>query len=132
MKKIIVIVASFTLAAVANAGIAGLLSSKTRDWRFVQSSGGIRISAPIEKEGRRVLPVDYWPKGNSGLAVRKIELKQSGGQIVVLVVTQLVETGSDTARIHYVDLSGIPAGSYEVYYETAGDPTKHLGRIEIK
>ena len=52
--------------------------------------------------------------------------------LVIRVVTQVVEKGSDTARVHYVDLSGVSAGSYEVYYETDGDTTKHLGRIDVR
>ena len=132
MKTLLAMLVFLAFATVVNAGIVGLLTSKARDWQFIQSSGGIRISSPIEKEGRKVLPVDYWPEGNSGLAVRKIELKKEGTQIVLRVVTQVAEKGSDTARTHYVNLSDIPTGSYEVYYETAGVPAKLLGRIDLK
>lgn len=132
MKSLLAVVVSFTLATAAHAGVVGWLSSETRDWQFIQQSGGIRIHPPIKKDGKRVLPVDYWPAGNSGLAVRKIKLKKRGAQIVIRVVTQVVEEGSDTGRVHYVDLTGIPAGSYQVYYETAGDPMKFLGRFEIR
>jgi hypothetical protein len=69
---------------------------------------------------------------NSGLAVRKIELKRHGAQIAIRVVTQVVEKGSDCGLMHYGDLAGIPTGSYEVYYENPGDPVKWLGKIEIK
>ena len=132
MKTPLMLVVSLALTSGAQAGIIGWFTSEARDWPFVQKSGGIRIAAPIEKEGKNVLPVEYWPEGNSGLAVRKIELKQKGTQIVIRIFTQLVEKDSDTARTHFSDLSGIAPGSYEVYYETAGDPAKLLGRIEIK
>jgi hypothetical protein len=132
MKRLLLLVVSLALTSAAHAGIVGWFTSEARDWQFVQKSGGIRIAAPMENGGKQVLPVEYWPEGNSGLAVRKIELKQKGTQIVLRVFTQLVENGSDTARTHFVDLSGIALGPYEVYYETAGDPTKFLGRIEIK
>jgi hypothetical protein len=132
MKRLLLLVVSLALTSAAHAGIVGWFTSEARDWQFVQKSGGIRIAAPIEKEGKNVLPVEYWPEGNSGLAVRKIELKQKGTQIVIRIFTQLVEKDSDTARTHFSDLSGIAPGSYEVYYESAGDPAKLLGRIEIK
>src|SRR5258708_7611001 len=120
MKTLLVFLFSLTVASAGHAGIVGWLTSEARDWQFIQKTGGIRVSAPLEKEGRRVLPIEYWPEGNSGLAVRKIELKKKGTQLVIRVVTQVVEKGSDTARVHHVDLSGVSDGSYEVYYETAG------------
>jgi hypothetical protein len=131
-KTILVILVSLTFATTGRAGIVGWLTSEARPWQFIQQTGGIRVSAPLEKEGRTVLPVDYWPEGNSGLAVRRIELKKKGAQLVIRVVTQVVEKGSNPARVHFVNLAGVPAGSYEVYYETAGDPAKRLARIDIK
>ena len=132
MKQLLLLLVSLALTSATQAGIVGWFTSEARDWQFVQKSGGIRIAAPVEKAGKMVLPVEYWPEGNSDLAVRKIELKQKGAQIVLRVFTQLVEKGSDTARTHYVDLSGVAPGPHEVYFETAGDPAKLLGRIEIK
>jgi hypothetical protein len=132
MKTISVVLVTLALTVSAHGGIVGWFTAETRDWQFVQKTGGIHISAPIERNEKKVLPVDYWPEGNSGLAVRKIELKQKGARLVIQVVTETVEKGSDTSRRHFVDLSAVPAGSFEVYYETAGDPAKLLGRIEIK
>jgi hypothetical protein len=132
MKASFAITFSLLLANVANAGIVGWWTAESRDWQFIQHSGGIKIGAPLEKEGRTVLPVDYWPEGNSGLVVRKIEMKMSGTRMIIQVVTQLVEKGSNTARIHYVDLSGVSSGTHDVYYEIAGDREKLIGHIEIK
>jgi hypothetical protein len=132
MKTIFIIIFSLMVASAGHAGVVGWFTSEERNWAFIQQTGGIRINAPIEREGRTMLPVDYWPEGNSGIAVRKIKLKKFGTRLVIQVVTQVVEKGGNTARVHYVDLSGISAGSFEVYYETAGDPAKHLGHIEIK
>ena len=132
MKRVLIILFSSIHASAGYAGVAGWLTSEVRNWAFIQQTGGIRISAPIAKDGRRVLPVDYWPEGNSGIAARTIKLKRNGTRLVIQVVTQVVEKNSDTTRIHYVDLSDIAVGSYDVYYETAGDPAKNLGHIEIK
>jgi hypothetical protein len=119
------------------------LTSETRDWDFIQKTGGIRISSPIDKGGKLVLPVEYGVQGltaitcpptliNSGLAVRKIEIKKIASVLVLRVVTQVFEKGSDTEIVHYVDLDSIPVGSYKVYYETAGDTKKYIGMFERK
>lgn len=131
------------LVGTSAAGLVGWFTSETRDWEFVQQTGGLRIGAPIEKEGRRVLPVEYDVRGltivtrkpttmNSGLAVRRIEVVAKGGHIVLQVVTQVFEKNSVAGPLHYADLSGVPAGSFEVFYGVAGDAEKRLGRIEIK
>lgn len=118
-------------AATAEAGLVGWFSSTPRDWAFIQQSGGIRIDAPIERDGKVVMPVHYWPEGNSGLAVRRITLARKGSQLAIRVVTQVVEKGSDTGQVHFVDLSSVPAGTYEVYYGTAGDPAERLGTVVV-
>jgi len=127
----------------AHAGLAGWLTSSARSWNFVQETGGIRISEPVEREGKLVLPVEYDPTGvggvtqrptrlNSGLVVRKIQSTRSGdNQIVIRIVTQVAEQDSDPGRIHYADLEDFPAGPYTVYYEEAGDLAKFLGRIQV-
>jgi len=132
MKTKLAVLISLISVSAVHAGVIGWFTSEARDWAFIQQTGGIKVGLPTEKEGRRVLPVEYWPEGNSGLAVRKIELKKKGVQLVIRVVTQVAEKGSDTARIHYVDLTGVSAGSYELYYDSAGDAAKHLGHIDIK
>ncbi|MFA6289815.1 MAG: hypothetical protein WC661_20730 [Opitutaceae bacterium] len=132
MKSFLTVLIALTMAGSAQAGIVGWFTSKTQPWEFIQKSGGIRIAPPMQKDGKKVLPVIYWPEGNSGLVVRKIKLKQEKEQLSIQVVTQVIEKGSDVAARHYVDLSKMPPGLYEVYYETVGDPKKKLGRILIK
>jgi len=143
MKALLSLAVSLGLVSVSTAGIVGWFTADARPWSFVQQTGGIRILTPIKRNGRLFLPVEYCVQGttaitcqptllNSGLAVRTIEVKQRDTRLVIRVVTQVVEKGSDTARIHYVDLSALQSGVYEVYYEAAGDPTKLLGNVEIK
>jgi len=135
--------AALSFAASASAGIAGWLTSEARDWQFVQQTGGLRIGAPIGKDGRKLLPIDYDVSGlttvtckptavNSGLAVRRIEAAGKNGKIVIRMFTQVVEKGRVSGPKHFADLSGIPRGSYDVYYEIPGDPQKRLERVEIK
>ena len=126
-----------------HASVIGWLTSDAQDWDFVQKTGGIRISNPIKKDGKIVLPVEYDVSGltavtqkptlmNSGMTVRKIELKRKGTQIIIRVVTQVAEKGTHAGPVHYADLDDLPPGKYQVYYGTAGDAGKNLGEIEIK
>ncbi len=143
MKTLLALVSVLLFAPGAFAGVDGLLTSDTRDWQFVEDTGGMRIGVPVQKGGKKMLPIEYDASGqttvtrkpvtmNSGLAVRKIETELKDGNIIIRVITQVVEKTSNTGSKHFADLSGIPRGSYEVYYETAGDPKKHLGQIEVK
>jgi hypothetical protein len=145
MKKILLLLLfASALAANAQAGLAGWLTSSARGWDFIQETGGIRIGEPVEKDGKLVLPVEYDATGvsgvthrptrlNSGLVVRKVECSRSGsGQIAIRIVTQLAEQNSDPGRMHYAELADFAAGAYRVYYEDAGDPQKFLGWIRVK
>jgi hypothetical protein len=143
MKSLLTLSAALSFATSASAGIAGWLTSESRDWQFVQQTGGMRIGVPTENDGRKLLPIDYDVSGlttvtckpttvNSGLAVRRIEADRKNGKIVIRLFTQVVEKKSVNGPKHFADLSGIPRGSYDVYYEIPGDPQKRLGRIEIK
>lgn len=115
--------------------MVGWLSSEARDWAFIQKNGGIQISAPIEKDGKRVLPVTcYIAKYNSGLVVRGIEVKRKDSQIAIRIFTSLPEKGSalnTSGFVTYADIADIPLGKYDIYYEHFGDSNKFLGVIEI-
>jgi hypothetical protein len=143
MKKLLTIAALLIFSSSLHASVIGLLTSDACDWGFVQKTGGIRISNPIKKDGKTVLPVEYDVSGlttvtrkptlmNSGLTVRKICLKRDGAQIIVRVVTQVAEKGTHAGHVQYADLDDFPPGKFRVYYETTGDAEKNLGEIEIK
>lgn len=143
-KKIVLLLFSIFLIANVEAGLVGWLTSSARSWRFIQQTGGIRISEPVERDGKLVLPVEYDATGitgvttrptrvNSGLVVRKVQSnKTSSREIVIRIVTQVAEHDSETGRFHYADLDDFSSGAYNVYYEDAGDPEKFLGRIRVK
>jgi hypothetical protein len=143
MKSFVVTVALFLAPLHLCASMLGWFTSQARDWRFIQATGGIRIGVPIERDGQRVLPVEYDVTGlrgvtckptslNSGLAVRKIETRRAGTQIIIRVYTQTVEKSSPLGPIYYADIGDIPGGTYEVFYESADTQGKSLGRIELK
>lgn len=143
MKKNLIIFALLAMSTSLNAGVLGWSTSTVRDWDFIQRTGGIRIAAPVRKEGQTLLPVTYDVSGlttvthrptlvNSGLAVRKIEARHSGEQILIRVVTQVFAQGAEVGPTHYADLSGIPAGKYQVWYETDGAGRTKLGEIDLQ
>lgn len=143
MKILLIIAALLISTTTLHASVIGWFTSDSRDWDFVQKTGGIKISNPIKKDGKNVLPVEYDVSGltavtkkptllNSGLTVRKIELKRDGAQIIIRVVTQVAEKGTHAGPVHYAELDDLPPGKYHVFYETAGDAAKNLGEIEIK
>lgn len=143
MKRSLVVFMILVSTNTSQAGLVGWLTSETRDWAFVLRTGGMRIGAPVEKAGKRWLPVEYDVSGltaiaqkptlmNSGLVVRRITATRADKQIVLRVITQAIEKGSASGSTHYADISGFPPGVYDVFYERAGDAEKHLGRIELK
>lgn len=128
---------------VAHAGIIGWATAEARDWPFICKTGGMRISQPVQHSGKTFLPVTYDVSGlttvtqpptliNSGLAVRKIAIRRDGSQLLLQVVTQVLEQGAPTGPMHAVDLEGIPTGRYQVFYESAEAGGVKLGDIELR
>jgi hypothetical protein len=142
MKALLFALSVLSLAPFSRAGIASWWTSKECDWQFIQSVGGIRVSAPVQKLGMTVLPVEVDVSGtemvtrkpdgvNSALAVRRIDVSCSGRQIVIRIVRLVVDKDTETGPIHYASLAGIPPGTYEVFYGDANDPSRRLGSISI-
>jgi len=143
MKKSALVLLALVLAASAPAGVLGWLTASSRMWPFIQQTGGIRITEPVVKHGKLVLPVEYDASGsraitrpptgaNSGLVVRSVQARlKADHQIVIWVVTQVAEKDSPTGWLHHAELKGIPPGTYGVYYADAGDPEKFLGQVEV-
>jgi hypothetical protein len=143
VKRFFIAVILLAFASTAHAGFIGWVTSKERSWEYVQQTGGIRIGQPVEREGKLTLPVDYDASGTAGItvrptvtdsgqAVRRVAIRRGkGDQLILTVVTQVVEETSNAGRLHHADLSHIAAGTYDVFYGKGGDPEKHLGRVTI-
>ncbi len=143
MKKGLLILAMLLTNTLAHAGIIGWATAEARDWDFICKTGGIRISQPVQKAGKTFLPVTYDVSGlttvthaptliNSGLAVKKIAIRRDDTLLLIHVVTQVFEQGAQTGPLHAVNLDDIPAGRYQVFYETAGPGGAKLGEIELQ
>jgi len=119
-------------------------AADARDWDYIKRTGGLRIAEVVTRDGKQFLPVEYDASGakgvvepseitNTGLAVRKIDVRQKNVKyLVVRVITEPAGKDSDTGRLHYGKLPDLSPGTYEVYYETPGDPERYLGNVEIK
>ena len=148
-RSISSIVAIFLFWAAPTPSHAGLLDwflSHNANWKFVQSTGGLRILKPQFTGGKLLLPILYDASGlseitckptalNSGIVVDKIKASRIGTNIVLQVTTCLRKDMGSTegaGRFHYADLSGIPAGTYQIFYGRTNDPTAILGQIRIE
>jgi hypothetical protein len=124
-------------ASIAYAGIAGFLTKESRDWQFIQSVGGMKISLKGE-----TLNVDCDVSGlkaitvkptmvNSGIGVRQLKHKQFGKTIQLSLVTSIFEKGM-TSSCKALDLSAYPHGEYAVQYLDPDGTTHPLGKIALK
>lgn len=135
MKYLLTLILILTSPA-THAGIPGLLTQEARDWRFIQSVGGMKISLT-----GRLLEVDCDVSGmrnvtikptliNSGIGVRQLKHKQVGGIIQITLITSVIEKGM-TSSCKPLDLSDYPAGKYSIEYLNRDGTTQPLGKIDL-
>lgn len=135
MKYLTAAILIFT-ASIAYSGIAGFLTKESRDWDFIQSVGGMKVSLDETKliincnvSGTKKVTVE--PRMvNSGIGVRKLIHKQVGKTIQLTVVTSVFEKGMSTS-CKPIDLSIYPAGTYTVQYLNPDKTTHDLGKVTI-
>lgn len=134
--KLITPLVFFLTAAFAFSGIAGFFTKETRDWKFVQSVGGMRVS---QKDSSLVVECDVSGTRqvtvkptmvNSGLAVREIRHKRDGNTIYLTLVTSIIEKGI-TSLPKPVDLSSFPAGEYSIQYLDQDGGKHAIGKITL-
>ncbi len=141
--KIIVRIALFLLVLAAlvagslRAGWVGFLTQEHRDWAFIESVGGMRVSLDD-----RALKVDCDVSGirkvtkdptlmNSGIGVRRLKCQREGGVLRLSVITSVIEKGM-TASCGGVDLSDDAKGDYAVEYLDPDGTTHALGTITLQ
>ncbi len=123
-------------ATIVFSGPLGFLTQDTRDWNFIQSVGGMKVSAK-----GNVLHVECYVSGlkkvtvkpttiNSALMVHRIKHKRVGKTIQLRLVTSVIEKGVKT-NAKQVDLSAYPVGEYSVQYLDSDGTTHPLGKIKL-
>ena len=129
-----VVIASTTLAL---AGVAGFLTKKSESWNFIQSVGGMKVSADgaklnVECDVSGTKTTTIKPTMiNSGIGVRKLKHKRDGNTIQLTLVTSVLEKGMKTS-CSPLDLSAYPDGEYTVEYLDPDGKTHPLGKVVLR
>ena len=150
MKRLILSASALVLfwsaATPSSAGVLDWFFPKNADWNFIRATGGLAILNPQVSDGKVVLPVLYDASGTtavtcrptrvaSGLVVDSVKVVRDGPNLVLRLKTCMrkdVGSTEGAGRVHYADLSGIPKGTYPIFYGRANDPAAALGQIQIR
>ena len=134
---------ALSLAAVAScSSLVGWASREPRDWRFIQSVGGLAIGTPYRSEsGNVLLPVDCDVSGryitvqptaaNSGLHASAPAVSIREQSIYLTLRTELAQQGGYGARCPDAELGQLPPGQYSVSYLSPDGSEHSLGSIEV-
>ena len=117
--------------------VAGLLTKDRRDWKFVQSVGGMKVSmkdttlvVDCDVSGTKKVTVKP-TMVNSALGVRELKHKRDGNTISLTLVTSVIGKGISTSP-KPIDLAAYPDGEYSIEYLDP-DGTKHgLGKVTLQ
>ena len=139
MKNMIMRIATLFIlsATLAYSGLTGFLTQESRDWDFIKSVGGMKVSAKdktlvVDCDVSGIRKVTVKPSTiNSAMAVRKIWHKRVGNTIQLKVVTSVIEKGINSA-CKPLDLSAYPDGTYKVEYLNSDGTTQALGKVTLK
>ena len=116
-----------------------LMSTEYRDWRFVESVGGMQMGQPIKaKNGKWQLPIDCDVSGiraittkptqiNSALICNGFKVRVSGTNIFVTLRTTISGYASRTNA----ELGNLSSGEYSVSYRDPDGSNYQLGVIRL-
>lgn len=117
---------------------------ESRNWQFIQDTGGMRIENPVREGDKLLLPVEYSITGlrevtceprmmNSGLVIRKIKVTRKGDNLILLVISGIPDdVHKNSGPMSYVDISSVPEGTYKVFYQNENYSDRYLGSITIE
>ena len=120
-----------------HAGLPQLLTSEPRDWTFIQSVGGMKVSAKdstltVECDVSGLKKVTVKPTMiNSGIGVRKLKHRRDGNTILLTLTTCVIGKGITTSP-KPVDLSNYPDGEYSVEYLDPDGARHPIGKVVIR
>jgi hypothetical protein len=120
-----------------HSGIPQLLTSQEKSWAFIQSVGGMKVSAKdstltVECDVSGLKKITVEPTLiNSGIGVRKLKHKRDGNTILLTLTTCVIGKGITTSP-KPVDLSAYPEGEYSVEYLDPNRARHPVGKIAIK
>ena len=138
----VLLIALVTLATPSQAGVIGWLSRRSVDWEFIQSTGGMKISAPVRREGTWYLPIEYDVHGlrgvtraptlvNSAPHVCTWTVRHDGSRLLLRAKIALSEKG-DAGVIRYeAKMKAVRSGLYQVFYDEEKGADPLIGTVEI-
>lgn len=142
MKFFLVFICVFASGPFSRAGVLGWFTAREVDWAYIQSTGGLKIGEPTQKENRWMLPVEYEVHGtravtrppttiNSAPHTWKVKIVRDEARLYLTVVTALAGKGDDQSAFREAALKNIPPGRYEVFYGREAVAERALGVIQI-
>ena len=125
----------------ASSAFAALLGEE-RDWKFIQSVGGIAIGEPKLINDNWQLPIECNVSGlktitvkpsmlNSGLMWADTEVRLKDGEIHISIETALIGMGSKTDSCGPAELGVLKSGAYIIKYLSPDMSTNYLGEVNI-
>jgi len=132
----------FMTTSLASASIVGWFMSKHCDWDFVQSVGGVEVTAVQLGNGRPAAKVRFDPSGgqaitckprgmNSALIFDKASVHVSGNEVRVKVYTSVPEKGRIYPDTIIVPLPKRAHGNYRLRYENPDYSFFEMGALIV-
>jgi hypothetical protein len=120
------------------------LFQEQKDWSFIQSVGGLRISNPIYTDTGLILPIFCDVSGlykftiqptimHSALVFASVNAKVKKDEINIIINTTLAahDTEKQTTRCQPIHLNSLQNGSYKVYYKDISGVQHYIDDVEI-
>mgnify|MGYP001557219656 CR=1 FL=1 len=113
-----------------------------KDWDFIQSVGGIKVSNPTNKNGKWLLPVlcdvsglstiTHKPKMmNSAIVISKTKTKVIGNIIYITIETGLTDISGNSTQCSPINIGNLNPGKYVVKYLSPNGKANDLHSFEI-
>mgnify|MGYP003580699929 CR=1 FL=1 len=142
VKISVLLIALVTLAMPSQAGVIGWFSRRSVDWEFIQSTGGMKISAPVKREGNWYPPIESAVHGlrgvthkptlmNSAPHVCMWTLTRDGSRLLLRAKVALSKKG-DAGIVRYeARMKAVRPGLYQVFYDDEKGADPLIGTVEI-
>jgi hypothetical protein len=133
----------FMTASLASASIVSWFMSKHCDWDFVQSVGGVEVTAVQLENGRLAAKVRFDPSGgqaitckprgmNSALIFDKASVRVNGDEVRVKVYASVPAKGRIYPDTMTVQLPRLAHGSYRLRYENPDYSFFEMGALIVR
>jgi hypothetical protein len=131
------------VAVILLIAVSGCNAVESRDWKFVQSVGGLALGTPWrDNRGHVLLPVQCDVSGtqtitvhptamNSALVCEPPDTRVRSNTVFLTIRTVIAGSRKTDARCPAADVGALPAGVYSVTYLSPDGSRHPLGSIQI-